>query len=332
MVTRTLTGIVCVVTGASRGIGKGIALQLGEHGAKVYITGRTLEPRKGSRDLGSLRQTETEIKERGGICMPIQCDHANDIDVRKLFERVESENVGRLDILVNNVWGAVDSTFDNFGLRFYEMPISTWDDNNASGLRNNYICAVYAAQLMTKRKSGLIVNISSRGGLHRLASFNVPYGVCKEGCDRMAVDCGQELKDSNVTFISLWPSQVKTEKVVNILEESSDGLANNIMESHMKGRGMIKSFPLLETTELSGKCVVALAKDKNIIKKTGKIHTTFDLCREYGLRDKEGFGPSDIRSVKHLLYWAGYTRSAGMVPTFLRIPKWLFSLAGNKFG
>ena len=177
MFTRALTEKVYIVTGASREIGKVIALHLGEHGAKVYVTGRTLEPRKGSRNLGSLRQTEKEIQERCGVCVPIRCDHANDIDVRKLFERVERENDGRLDILVNNVWGAVDSTFDNFGLRFWEIPISTWDDNNASGLRNNYICAVYAAQLMTKRKSGLIVNILSSGGLHKFASFNVPYGV-----------------------------------------------------------------------------------------------------------------------------------------------------------
>ena len=119
MFTRALTEKVCIVTVFSRGIGKGIALQLGENGAKVYITGRTLEPQKRSRDLGSLRQTEKEIQERGDICVPVRCDHANDIDVRKLFERVERENDGRLDILVNKVCGAVDSTFDNFGLRFF---------------------------------------------------------------------------------------------------------------------------------------------------------------------------------------------------------------------
>ena len=149
----------------------------------------------------------------------------------------------------------------------------------------------------------------------------------------MTADCGQELKDSNVAFISLWPSHVKTEQVINILnEDPSDSLGNDIKERRMKGRGMIKRFSLFETTELSGKCIVALAKDNNIIKKTGKIHTTFDLCREYGLRDEEGFGPSDVQNVKHLLHWAGYTRLAAIVPTFLRIPKWILSLAGNKFG
>ena len=188
-----------------------------------------------SQNLGSLRQTEKEIQERGGICEPIRCDHTNDDDVKKLFERIESENDGRLDILVNNVWSAVDSTFDNFGLRFWEMPISTWDDNNASGLRNNYICAVYAAKLMTKRKSGLIVNVSYSGGLHPLFSFNVPYGVGKEGCDRMAADCGRELKDSNVAFISLWPSQVETEQVVKILKEgASDEIDTDIIERRIK--------------------------------------------------------------------------------------------------
>ena len=184
----------------------------------MYVTGRTLEPRHAPQDLGSLRNTEQEIQDRGGICVPIRCDHNNDNDVQKLFERVESENDGRLDIFVNNAWGAVDSMFDNFGLRFWEMPISSWDDNNASGLRNNYICAAYAARLMTKRKSGMIVNVSSSGGLHPFFSFNVPYGVGKEGCDRMAADCGRELKDGNVTFISLWPSLAQTEYVVNLLK------------------------------------------------------------------------------------------------------------------
>ena len=95
---------------------------------------------------------------------------------------------------------------------------------------------------------------------------------------------------------------------------------------------MIKSIPRYETIELCGRCVVALAKDENKMKKTGKIHTTFDLCREYGLEDKEGYGPSDVRSVKHLLHSGGYTMSAALVPSFVRIPKWVLALAGNKFG
>ena len=89
---------------------------------------------------------------------------------------------------------------------------------------------------------------------------------------------------------------------------------------------------MCETTEYSGKCIVALAKDENVIQKTGKIYTTFDLGREYGLKDKEGFGPSDIRSVKYILKMLGYSRSAALVPLFVRIPKWIFAQAGNKFG
>ena len=333
MSVRELLGKICVVTGASRGIGKGIALQLGEKGAKVYITGRTLDSGKLSPNLGSLRQTETEIRDRGGMCEPVKCDHLNDEDVRKLFERVERENDGRLDILVNNAWGAVDSTFDNFGLRFWEMPISTWDDNNMSGLRNNYMCTVYAAKMMVKRKNGMIVNVTSNGGLHSSFSFNVPYGVGKEGCDRMTADCGRELKDSNVAVISLWPSPVETEYVVKLLkEERCEGPTTEIGGRRNKGREMIKGFSWYETTEFSGKCVVALANDKHIMKKTGKIYTTFDIGREYGLKDKEGHGPTDLRSVTHLLQMGGYTRSAALTPIFIRVPKWVMSLAGNKFG
>ena len=185
MAKRVLSGKVCIVTGATRGLGKGIALQLGEKGAKVYITGRTRDLCQGSRIGGSLKETAKEIEARGGVCILVQCDHANDDDVKKLFELVDTENNGKLDILVNNAYAGGDSLFEHFGLRFWEMPISIWDVLNGVGLRNNYICAIYAARMMVKRKSGLIVNISAAGGLNRKVSFNVAYGIGKEACDRI---------------------------------------------------------------------------------------------------------------------------------------------------
>lgn len=128
-----LTGKVCVVTGATRGIGKGIAVQLAEKGAKVYIMGRTLEPVKGSALSGSLRETAQEIEAHGGVCIPVQCDHSKDEETERLFEQVNRENDGQLDILVNSAYSAVQMLFSNIGKQFWELDPLIWDSVNNVG-------------------------------------------------------------------------------------------------------------------------------------------------------------------------------------------------------
>ncbi|KAJ8302552.1 hypothetical protein KUTeg_018948, partial [Tegillarca granosa] len=188
-----LAGKVCIVTGATRGIGKGIALQLGEAGATVYITGRTLTAKPNDPVGGSLKDTAKEIENRGGTCIPVQCDHSKDGDIQKLFDTVKREQNGQLDVLVNNAYAAVNAIAENMGKPFWEQPASMWDTVNNVGLRNHYMCSVEAAKLMVPRKKGLI-------------------------CDRMAADCAFELKKHNVTFISLWPGAVRTENLVHLLD------------------------------------------------------------------------------------------------------------------
>ena len=328
---RPLAKKVCLVTGASRGIGKGIALQLGEKGAKVYITGRTLNSCKDTGNFGSLRDTAAEIEARGGKCVPVQCDHTNDEDIKRLFEQINDENEGQLDILVNNAFGAADFAFDNFGLKFWEMPVSMWDEVNGAGLRNNYFCTVYAARMMTKRKQGLIINISSSGGLNSNFSFNVSYGVGKEACDRMAADCAHELYSSNVAFVSIWPGQVKTEFVTNLLKETNVDVDTEVGRRRQKGKQLLSNLVNRESPEYVGRCIVALATDRNIMKKSGKILLTYDLGQVYGLKDKDGHRPDDLCNVKEILKWNGFTYIAALTPSFLRIPKWMLALFGNKF-
>merc|ERR1711976_579844 len=126
-----LEGRVCLVTGASRGIGKGIALQLGEAGATVYITGRSMKNADGSR--GTLLETAKEIEDRGGRCIPVQCDHSKDEDVESLFRQISQEQDGRLDLLVNNAYAAVKAIMEYSGVKFWDQPLSMWDTVNNVG-------------------------------------------------------------------------------------------------------------------------------------------------------------------------------------------------------
>ena len=333
MADKSLSGKVCIVTGATRGIGKGIALQLGDKGAKVYITGRTLDAPKASKVGGSLRDTAEEIQARGGECIPVQCDHSKDNDIERLFEQVKRENDGQLDILVNNAFSAVTAIFTNMGIKFWDTPVSVWDTVNNVGLRNHYICSVYAARMMVPRKQGLIVNISSGGGLRYL--FNVAYGIGKEACDRMAADCGHELYDSNVAFVSLWPGPVGTEEAlvsVRAMKEDPSTVPKGGFPPSMRDADKIANlFENGETPEFAGQCIARLAIDPHIMKKSGKILLTHDLGKEYGLHDKVGHVPVDMRSVKNALIQFGYPRMATLTPACIRVPKWMLALGGNKF-
>ncbi|KAG9273817.1 dehydrogenase/reductase SDR family member 1-like [Astyanax mexicanus] len=308
-----LSGWVCVVTGASRGIGKGIALQLSEAGATVYITGRQKK---------TLEQTAAEVSERGGRCLPVICDSTKDDDIKELFERIKSEQNGRLDILVNNAYGGVQQIFDNMGKTFWEIDPTIWDDINNSGLRGHYVCSVYAARMMVDQGKGLIVTISSFGGLRYL--FNVPYGIGKAACDRLAADTAVELKKQGVASVSLWPGTVQTELLTqNIVEK------DNVSGFDPSWKQV---FNQAETTELSGRCIVELAKDKNLMSFTGKVLLTCKLARRYGIKDIDGRDIMDYTSLKFLLTQSPHMSWLSVItPSFIKVPTFVFSLAASKF-
>uniref|UniRef100_A0A915JD01 Dehydrogenase/reductase SDR family member 1 n=1 Tax=Romanomermis culicivorax TaxID=13658 RepID=A0A915JD01_ROMCU len=334
-----LTGKIAVVTGASRGIGRGIALQLGAAGATVYITGRN-KPHDPDSLLPSLEDTARDVSkpdivkeleiweqtqlaldnfcitQKGGEGIAIYCDHSKPEEITQLFERIEREHNGKLDILVNNAYSAVEYLFKNIGKCFWEMDIEAWDEVNNVGLKNHYICSVLAARMMVKHKSGLIVNISSFGGLKYL--FNVPYGVGKAAVDRMAADCAHELKNFNVACLSLWPGPVKTELVVNEMGK----------ENH---NDMLDLFQNGESTEFAGKCIVHLAQDINVMQKSGRVWLTADLADMYGFSDIDGTQPSNFRSVKFLVDQAAWHKTAGWIPSWIKLPGWMFALSTSKF-
>jgi len=309
----SLSGVVCLVTGACRGIGRGIALQLAEAGATVYITGRT---------KASLDQTAEEMKARGGHPVAVQMDHAVDADVEALFVKIKMEQNNRLDVLVNNAYAGVSFIMNNKGKKFWDCePVEAWDCINGVGLRGHYICTVLASRIMVNNGKGLIVNVSSIGGLRYL--FNVAYGIGKAGCDRMAADCAMELKDSGVTMVSLWPGAVKTEAIVtNVLEKE---------HKSAEDEKMAKAFENGESVEFAGKSIRYLAADTNVINKTGKILLTLKLASEYGFADVDGSLPMDYTQLNNLLAMNGNTWLAALVPNLIKIPFLAVHMGSYKF-
>lgn len=191
-----LTGKVAVVTGASRGIGRGIALALADEGATVYVTGRTVTP--GSCPLpGTVGETAAEVTRRGGKGIAVQVDHAQDEQVAALFDQVKRE-LGRLDVLVNNAI-AIPTELTQPGA-FWEKPTSNWEMFDV-GLRSNFVAAWHAAKIMVPQRSGLIVALSGYVGV--TYTYNVIFGTVKTATDRMARDMAIELKPHNVTSMSL---------------------------------------------------------------------------------------------------------------------------------
>lgn len=307
-----LSGWVCLVTGASRGIGRGIALQLSEAGATVYITGRQEK---------TLKETAAQVKERGGNCVPVICDSSKDEDIKDLFEQITREQNGRLDILVNNAYAGVQAIFENMGKKFWETDPSMWDTINNTGLRGHYYCCVYASRMMVAQGRGMIVVISSMGGLKYL--FNVPYGVGKAACDRMAADTAYELKRRGVASVSLWPGAVQTELVTQYISDKDGPPGIDKMRD---------VFASGETTELSGKCIVELAKDKNLMSLTGRVLMTCDLARRYGIKDIDGRSVTDYTSIKFLISQVPYVSWLSVVvPSFLRVPRFALNLASGRF-
>ncbi|XP_032199836.1 dehydrogenase/reductase SDR family member 1 isoform X1 [Mustela erminea] len=315
-----MKGQVCVVTGASRGIGRGIALQLCQAGATVYITGRHMD---------TLRATAEEAQSRGGQCVPVVCDSSQESEVQSLFEQVDREQQGRLDVLVNNAYAGVPALMKNIKKPFWEAPASIWDDINNVGLRGHYLCSVYGARLMVPAGRGLIVVISSLGGLQYL--FNVPYGVGKAACDRLATDCARELRRHGVSYVSLWPGLVQTELVKEVVMKNDDTDDPLLKE-------LRSNFSSAETTEMSGKCVVALATavsvltDPNILSLSGKVLPSCDLARRYSLQDVDGRPVQDYLSLRSVLsHGSSLGWLASYLPGFLRMPKWIMTLYASKF-
>ena len=308
-----LEGKVVLVTGATRGVGKGIAVGIAEAGATIYITGRTLKP-DASKKSGSLEETQQAIENAGGKCIPVQVDHSDDEQVRLLFERIRDEQ-GQLDLLVNNVFSGVQAIRDAYGKPFWQSEPGVWDAVNNVGLRSHYVCSVYAARLMSDRKSGIICTISSWGGLSYI--FGAAYGAGKSACDRLAADMAVELKPDNIASVSIWPGIVGTEQIIDFAGQTDEN----------EGLAWSDGYNW-ETPLLTGRAIAALAGDPNVMKYTGKVKIVAELAEKYSLVDSDGDRPASLRSLKFLLPFSvrGLRKYVWLIPNF-KLP-WFLLLWG----
>ena len=272
MADKSLSGQIALVTGASRGIGKGIALELGVAGATVYVTGRTVDD-GGAVVPGTVGATADEVTRLGGNGIAVRCDHGRDEEIQALFERIRREQ-GRLDILVNNAFTAPSQSI--FEGKFWEHPATLWDNFMHVGCRAHYFASHAAAPMMVEQRGGLIVNISSFAGA--AYTFNVAYGVGKAAVDRMAKDMAVELRPYDVTCVSLWPGVVRTEYLV---------------KQHAEGR-IPFAIENGESPRFTGRAVVAVASDPRRIEKTGQVLICYEIAHEYGFTDIDGRQPPEL--------------------------------------
>jgi len=247
---------VAIVTGASRGVGKGIAIELYDANFTVYITGRSVS------DMAYLTGRGTAIP----------CDHRDDQQVYRAFDRIIEEQ-GRIDVLVNNAWGGYENMIEEgeytWQRPFWQQPLWRWEAMFQTGVRAAYVASGLAAPIMLAQRNGLIVNLSYWAARKHVA--NVAYGVAKAATDKLTADVAHELREHNVAVVSLYPGVVRTEKVMAAAQWLD--LSNS------------------ESPRFIGRAVVALANDSDVMGKSGRVLVAAALAQEYGFTDVDGNTP-----------------------------------------
>ncbi len=266
---------VVVVTGASRGAGKGIACALGATGATVYVTGRT--QRDGDAALpGGIETTAEAVTAAGGLGIPVGCDHGQDTQVAALFERVAAER-GRVDILVNNAT-ALPASITQTG-PFWEKPLDQTCLFDV-GLRSHYVASWYAAPLLLAAGAGLVVNTSSFGG--RVYMHGPAYGAGKAAVDKMAHDMAHDFRPHGVAVVALWMGLLLTERTRAVFDAQPE-LYSELRET-------------AETPEFTGRVIDALARDPALMEKSGQVLVGAELAEHYGVTEADGRRPASHRS------------------------------------
>lgn len=250
------TGIA-LVTGASRGVGRGVARSLDEAGFKVFATARNID----NADLPA-------------SIVRIRCDHLREDETAAAIGRIAGET-SHLDVLVNSAWGGYERMVDNgaftWTVPFWEQPAHRWTSMMDAGVRAGFMTASLAVKMMLPQRKGLIVNISFWAAQRNIG--NTIYGIAKAATDKMTADMAHELRPYGITVVSLYPGLVRTEAVIQAAKQGWLDLANS------------------ESPEFIGRVIVALARDRQVFQRTGKVLVAAAIAREFGLKDIDGKQP-----------------------------------------
>jgi len=276
---RPLAGRVALVAGATRGAGRGIAVELGVSGATVYVSGRSTRARRSDMDRPeTIEDTAELVTAAGGTGLAVGCDHSDPAQVAALIEQVRHDQ-GRLDVLVNDVWGGDPLT--EWGTPFWQLDLSQvralWD----RAVLTHLITSQHAVPLMLERRAGLVVEITDRVGVHYRG--NLAYDLVKTAVNRLALAQAEELRAHGITCLALTPGTLRSEAML-------DGFG--VTEANWRDAGARDPhFLASETPRYIGRAVAALAADTGVSSKTGQVLTSWDLGEEYDLHDVDGSRP-----------------------------------------
>jgi NAD(P)-dependent dehydrogenase (short-subunit alcohol dehydrogenase family) len=274
----TLEGRIALVAGATRGAGRGISIELGAAGATVYCTGRSVRGKTTGRPE-TIEETAELVTQAGGNGIAVGVDHSRPDKVQELVHRIESEQNGRLDILVNDIWG---------GDELIKWGVPYWEHSLDDGLRvlnqaiyTHLITSHYVTPLLVKRNAGIIFEITDGDTYDYREAFY--YDLVKVGIMRIAADMARELSPHGVTAVAVTPGYLRSEAMLDRFGVTEATWRNGIVKDEL--------FAFSETPHYIGRAIAALASDPNIQKKTGHALATWDLSEEYGFIDVDGTKP-----------------------------------------
>jgi NAD(P)-dependent dehydrogenase (short-subunit alcohol dehydrogenase family) len=284
---KSLQGKVALVAGATRGAGRGIAIELGAAGATVYCTGRSTKEQRSEMDRPETIEETAELIEReGGRAVPVQCDHLDPAQVEALVARIEREH-GRLDVLVNDIWG---------GDRFIQWKTPMWEYKLENGLRmlrnaieTHLITSHYALKLLIKNKGGLVIEVTDGTAEYNDEHYRVSlfYDLAKTGVIRMAWSLAQELEPHECTALALSPGWLRSEQMLDNYK---------VTEENWRDAAKVQPhFIITETPRYVGRAVAHLAADPDVARWNGQSLSSGQLAKIYNFTDLDGSQPDAWR-------------------------------------
>ncbi|HYL44036.1 MAG TPA: SDR family oxidoreductase [Ktedonobacteraceae bacterium] len=280
MEDNTLRGKVVVVAGATRGAGRGIALMLGEAGATVYVTGRSTREKSAMADRPeSIEETAELVDARGGKGIAVRVDHTIEAEVKALFERVRREQDGRLDILVNDIWGGDELT--TWGIPFWEHDLHKGLLMQERAVHTHIITSYYGVPLMVARNQGLVIEITDGSGYWYRG--NLFYSLAKISTIHLAEAMAEDLRPHHITSLALTPGFLRSEAMLDHFGVTEETWREAVKQD--------PHFVVSETPFYIGRAVTALARDPQVAKKSGQTLNTGDLALAYGFTDVDGSQP-----------------------------------------